>query len=719
MPERHGSAKRRLEVLLALALAASLNGCGASRPLGGAGQPGSGQAGQSGSGGGAGKGGLAAGCPRDSETVPATADEVLDGVPCTPWQPSDADWSSVPTAPALLGATSGSSVLYSPEDWAGRQLISASPGGRYLYAVGTWLDAGQPRHAIVRSGDLGATFCVLATPASVSEVIAAPADPLVLYAVTAAEPSSTVLGTGLLRSTDGGASWEARPGGFPSTPNPYLAAKVARDGRTIWVTAMSTWVTPTSTMYVSRDGGGSWTAVPYPPNGSPRVAMDPAAPQRLFDQSATNSSAGFTSDDWGATWRDASLPGELVGVDAFSALYALDGQTIRRSCDWGATWATTGALVPGSSADLVPTVALLDSRRPGELFQLALGAHLNLEAAWRTIDGGASFTAVPLPDAPSFLLPVGNGEQLVARTPIGLAASRAGGPFEAGPTVIDGATDLIASPADPSTLWVPDGALLYRSRDAGASFTPAAFTWPGGRLLLDALDADVAFATANNLRTEDGGGSWQSVGTFALLDVCAPPRSCLHGWSSVGLEGWRTLSLSVDHGGTWTELVALSGVPTLNPIASALDDDRHFVAGSVSGIYETRDGGHVWTAHPLSVAGPFSVVDLVFASTETVMALGTSAGIGGHIYRSVDGGTTFDEFATVPFQVGSKARLRRSTAHPTTWFILPGDGTTPIYRSDDDAATWAAEPVTAVGVVDGPGGGYLAQAPGYGLAHFR
>jgi photosystem II stability/assembly factor-like uncharacterized protein len=622
--------------------------------------------------------------------------------------------------PNVIGTAFDPLANFSAVDWLGANLLPLSPGGQYLYAVGAWIDAGAPRRQIVRSADLGATWCVLATPEDVSMVIPAPVDPLIIYAVTAADASGK-LGTGLLRSTDGGATWEDRPGGFPYNPTlafPPVSVHVVGDGQTIWIPG-------TADIYLSRDGGGSWTEVPFPVRGqvSAPIIFDPRTPARLLGQGG---SGMLASDDFGATWSDVALPGSLIGVDAFSALYASDDmRKLSRSCDWGKTWTVTGRMP--ALTGLVANVALhpLGSHRFGELFQISLNiawdGYDHPVALARSTDAGANWTRVSLPDAVSIVLPVGSGERLVVRTPSGLSSSSAGGAWAAGPSVLDGASHLVASPADPLTVWASSGSTLYRSRDGGASFAVTALApasgQQAGQPLVDGLSADVAYAAG--MRTEDGGATWHSIPTFGWLDVCPPPRSCLHAWSTPGPDGWRTLSMSSDHGSTWTQLVQLSGLPATSPVAADPLDDLHFLAGSRMGIYETTDGGHTWIPYPIGGNDPIDVADIVFASRDTAIALTTSVGLGGAIYRSDDGGSSFRAYGTVPFAVATTARLRHSAAHPATWFVVPGDGQTPIHRSDDDTLTWAPERMAAAAVIDGPDGGYRAQIPGYGLVHFR
>src|SRR6188472_2571362 len=97
-------------------------------------------------------------------------DAVLAAVHCDPWRPSAADWSSLPASrPSVIGT------------------LSASPSGTFLYAVGTWFDAGTMQRQILRSPDLGETWCVLPTPARVAAVAPSRASGTVLYALTDAQ----------------------------------------------------------------------------------------------------------------------------------------------------------------------------------------------------------------------------------------------------------------------------------------------------------------------------------------------------------------------------------------------------------------------------------------------------------------------------------------------------------------------------------------------------
>lgn len=91
-------------------------------------------------------------------------------------------------------------------------LLRPSATGRYIYAVAVWLDGGRTRRQIVRTPDLGASWCLVATADPIADVIPAPAKESVLYAVTAASDPSQ---RHLLRTDDGGTTWNAAPAGLP------------------------------------------------------------------------------------------------------------------------------------------------------------------------------------------------------------------------------------------------------------------------------------------------------------------------------------------------------------------------------------------------------------------------------------------------------------------------------------------------------------------------
>ncbi|HEV3191248.1 MAG TPA: hypothetical protein VGY54_12155, partial [Polyangiaceae bacterium] len=386
---------------------------------------------------------LATGCgSRDAARAPSWV--ALATVNCEPWRPSDADWSSLPTSrPANIGT------------------LSASPSGRYLYSVGSWLDAGHAKRQILRSPDLGETWCVLPAPGRVAEILPSPASESVLYALTCADSAAA---PHLVKTTDGGATWSAPSAALPGlnvadcSGGSSLLQVSFTDPDTLWLNRFDR-----QALDLSRDGGESWASVAYPPALS--APYDPQAPEILRSvdglvidptsaarvlawgnititgirpQNVIGPERWFSTRDAGQTWRELAPPLPTntqwqrikVLVDAASLLYLSTDSVLLRSTDWGETWTKAGAL-PEPFANL----ATLGSRRSGQLFAWRADASNNHNAnanatVWRSIDGGSywSLLAAPLPldsGIDPVLVPDG-ADVIVARGSLGITTTTNG-----------------------------------------------------------------------------------------------------------------------------------------------------------------------------------------------------------------------------------------------------------------------------------------------------
>lgn len=135
------------------------------------------------------------------------------------------------------------------------------------------------------------------------------------------KPSSRVLyvtgfGRGVFKSTDGGNSWQVKNNGLPAEP---FAWRLARDSRgTLYLVLArrsedgSIGNAGDGAVYRSIDGAQSWRrlALPEGVNGPNGLAADPKDPRRLYlaawGRPAGNKPVGggiFVSTDAGATWK--------------------------------------------------------------------------------------------------------------------------------------------------------------------------------------------------------------------------------------------------------------------------------------------------------------------------------------------------------------------------------------------------------------------------------
>jgi BNR/Asp-box repeat len=171
---------------------------------------------------------------------------------------------------------------------------------------------------------------------------------------------------GLIRSTDGGKTWESVSALGESD---FHILQVAGD-HVVGVHAED------PDVQVSTDGGRTFErrTPPAPPED---VVVDPADPARMV---ATTAQGTFTSADGGGSWRqrDPAAGGQLEWT-APDRLYRSDvGGTIMRSADGGETWEEVGAVDT--------TVNELASDREGALYASVPGGEVR-----RSTDGGATW----------------------------------------------------------------------------------------------------------------------------------------------------------------------------------------------------------------------------------------------------------------------------------------------------------------------------------------
>jgi photosystem II stability/assembly factor-like uncharacterized protein len=468
------------------------------------------------------------------------------------------------------------------------------------------------------------------------------------------------------------------------------------------------------------------------------VVVDRASPNRVLVSGASGditlptdkwTRQTFITEDWGVTWNAVDLPPRAsieigqtaILVDDAATIYVpTDTQILWRSTDWGRSWKKGADFAARRLAGLTT----LGSHRPGELFVWP----------WRTLDGGASWHDLPIPQVPAFepALAAGNGK-LLGLTGTGfMTSTNAGATWRSSPVGPDAGNRsilefLVQSPVEPRPLWAggffeSTTASVYpalRSVDGGLTWTP--INTVGGVFLWDGASADVAFSLPGEdiQRTEDGGLTWQTVtlpgASYRVLaaGACAPPLSCLYGLFMDEGNGEITTARTDDHGDTWTppQLIprSLGFVGFPGPLTVFPHDPQRLLVPCDRRLCESQDGGATWTYSALPG------VSIEFLENGAILSAT------GGISRSDDGGVTWTPVLNA---VGA---LVPSRTHPDTVFLIP-DPTIPstarLMRSDDAGSTWrsavpdAAATWTVVAVTDAPDGRFLALIRDYGLVTF-
>lgn len=220
------------------------------------------------------------------------------------------------------------------------------------------------------------------------------------------------------------------------------------------------------------------------------------------------------------------------------------------------------------------------------------------------------------------------------------------------------------------TLFATTFSGLRVSRDGGCSFTTATAELPAGSpgriadIWVDALDlgptGEVWAATAESGRVNDVYRSTDGGVTFESRGMSSP------------VIWWKSLQVAPSD----AQRVYVSGYQVADP-------------SPATHLFSTTDGGELWT--PSSLAGValggtplvlVAAVDPADPERVYVVSVGANPPEGDRLYRSTDGGATFDEVLVTARPI-TDVVIRDAT----TVLAASGAGT---FRSDDGGATFGA-----------------------------
>src|SRR5271166_3821451 len=183
-------------------------------------------------------------------------------------------------------------------------------------------------NGIYKSTDAGKTWTNMGLPESgrIGRVIVHPSNPEIVFACVLGRTTGPQQERGVYRTTDGGRHWDRVLFGGenvgcsglsldPHNPHTLIAG--------LWQVEMHTWGElsggPGSGIYVSHDGGTSWTrleehGLPHAPVGKIDVAIAPTNSNRIYALIQTKDQGSvWRSDDAGEHWRAVNSQRALIG----------------------------------------------------------------------------------------------------------------------------------------------------------------------------------------------------------------------------------------------------------------------------------------------------------------------------------------------------------------------------------------------------------------------
>ncbi|ANM29597.1 hypothetical protein ABI59_08420 [Acidobacteria bacterium Mor1] len=290
---------------------------------------------------------------------------------------------------------------------------------------------------------------------TIGAVTVDPNDPQTLWAGTGdyIESCEGYFGIGLMRSTDGGVSWEPRNGSGSST----------------------------------LEDLSNFSSVVVDPRNSDHLLVGGRIRGCTGDGSSTTGGL-FTSDDGGATWTErltASIYEIQQDPSVFDTYWASTNQGIYKSTDNGQSWIqqTASGLPTGSTGRTELAIAPSDGNTVYALFDSGNSG----DEFWRTTDGGASWSLMSSGgdacDGQCWYNAVVrvhiSDPDTVYRGSIRIYKSEDGGatwadlsnPWGSSQKVHQDMHVLLMDPSDPNKVWAGGDGGLWLTDDGGANFS--------------------------------------------------------------------------------------------------------------------------------------------------------------------------------------------------------------------------------------------------------
>ncbi len=374
-------------------------------------------------------------------------------------------------------------------------------------------------------------------------------------------------GSTLLRTTNGGASWQ--PGSAP-------AGAWAQEG---WMVdaALGFAVGDGAQVLRTTDGGLSWQFV-VPPGSGPRLWAVGFAGASTGMYGGELGTLALTQDG-GTSWSPAADAAcfTVEAIDALDGLRAWTTDTggrVDRTVDGGITW--TPAAVDGFGG--FGQVHDLDFADASRGWAVGHDASFSVEYTGvisRSLDGGATWQAQ----------------------------------WTEPQSIVESVAALSAQTAVAAGYNLDSGGFVLRTENGGATWTDHAPSLAAFGAL-SFLDAQRGWLTGGSqtYKTTDGGKSWSLAFAAPQFLEDVDFSDAQHGW----VAGWfQTLYRTEDGGAHWdpvqVDFAPWSGVATNDVIfdVEAIDADTAWIFGSEGLAARTDDGGATWDFESLPESDPY------------------------------------------------------------------------------------------------------------------
>lgn len=571
----------------------------------------------------------------------------------------------------------------------------------------------------------------------ITSIALAPGNPDVMYAGTGElttnfydfwdyrEPQR---GAGMLRSTDGGATWAAMPSTAPSGNADWQyvrALAVHPSNANILIAAASGGV------YRSTNAGSSWTpvlaqpvrSIQFDPNDGNKVVIGAVTPWYSIDAGANwTQGAGFVASPKtaGATVAYSRQSGVVYAASEWTTACCNLGGKVHRSADGGATWTPTTDPNHLGSRYPVSQSLWVDPTNSNHVIVGGENLHRSLDGGftWMPISQGAQVGSVPAGQQAIVHSPGYNGSsnrtiyfgtaagiyravdiQAVTATNVGWSAINTG----------LATTELYAGDGHAGV----NGRVIAGGRTGSFVYSGSGSTWSafltgeGGPVALDRLNGNVMYGSVPKLRvyrSTNAGASVTDISTKLPAQGAnvAPPlhldynnrENLFVGGTSIWQAGealtssaptwYNSRSVNVTDATAFNESVAAFSVPG-TCCWMATNGAGVFSAGNftqqtnwVRKGEATLPPGNVKSL--LTDTGQLNKVFVSFAPPAAATPLATYQSL----WRTLDAGATWSSSSS-----GLTRIVRTITKHPNTHEWVYAGTDLGIYASTDAGVTWS------------------------------
>ncbi len=522
-------------------------------------------------------------------------------------------------------------------------------------------------------GSTWSTVTDLLPTLGVGDVAIDPVNTNTMYLATGDGNHFTAYSVGVLKSTDGGATWNTTGLNYnttqtvrmtrilvnPTTPNTLIVAASngiyrSTNGGTNWTQAIAGDFKdiefkpgdPTilyagrsnGAIYRSTNGGANWTLITngLPTANAGRVALavsiqDPTVVYALFANSATAGYLGlYLSTDSGLTWTLSSntpniLDGSAAGTDvggqgwydlalAVSPTDAgevyVGGINVWRSQDFGVSWTK---LTHWYNMNGFATV-----HADQHCLYYPAGSRLYLGndgGVYSTVTSGTSWSWI------------GNGIRSTQFYRLGSSATN-------GNKIIGGAQD--------------NGSKLYN----GTTWTDI-YGGDGMEGAIDPTNENIIYATSQSGtlgRSVNGGTNFTTISPITTGGAWITPYMLNPQNPQAIYAGYVNVWKSLNRGSNWSQISSFSGSSSLNILKVAPSDSNTIYVSTGSGnIKRTTNGGGAWTTVNLPISNTLTSVAIHPTNPQKIWATFSGYSAGNKVYVSTNGGTNWTNISgTLP-----------------------------------------------------------------------